>query len=115
MSLTIAVLIGIALQLVAILGFCVGSFDKQRACGVTAVGGWIVFTGSIIGDSSLDAAISGVIGAVATYLWWKGGRGGRSKKTLQQLGAKSRALIRTLVERGRPATGLLGWPRRGHG
>lgn len=77
--------------------------EKSTTYGLFALGWWVTFISRVLDPSPLWTSISGLLAVLYTYLWWRNRRGGRGRKTLRELGAKSRARVEALARNMTPS------------
>jgi hypothetical protein len=71
--------------------------------GILALGSWLVFISQVLTGNHIYAIFFGFSALFSTYLWWKGRNNRKRGKALTRLGAKSRAIIDSMVERLTPS------------
>ncbi len=58
-----------------------------------AIAFWIWFVAAALSHDQASAAIEGFFAILNTYLWWRNRKNRKRRRALQELGAKSRAII----------------------
>lgn len=76
---------------------------KSTSYAWYAAGWWLGFISSVMDTSPPWTAITGLIAAIYTWLWWKNRRKGRGRRALRELGDKSRRRVAALVEQMTPS------------
>jgi len=95
--------------LVAAVGFLAAGAESRSdylahlAIGFGAVGCLLLFIRDALQGNALGSPYYGCAAAISAFCWWWGGPRRRPKSRLKKLGAKSRALIRTLVANLKPS------------
>lgn len=78
---------------------------ELTACSYAAfaVALWLLFIANAMTGDAFWATVDGLLAVVYTIAWWRNRRKGRGRKALKELGAKSRARVRSLVRRMTPS------------
>lgn len=104
--LSTVVLVGYFICATAVDLFTEYKVDVRIDLAVSALSSWICFVWAVSAQISLGVAFFGLAGAFFSWLLWQfrgGGRGGRGRKALRELGEKTRARVQAMVERMRPS------------
>lgn len=91
------------LTLAAVALGVTGRIPPTTMYGLCALGCWGSYIADQFTETGLYTPISGALAMLYTWLWWRDGGGRGGKRAARELGAKSWALIRGLVERVSPS------------